>query len=188
MKEREKIWIEVGYHTFAYDGPSSLRVERIAKEVGKNKSSFYHLFVDLKIFTQILLDFHLEQAKCIAQKEANANDEKELIEILINHKVDLLFNRQLRFHRENPDFENCFNKINSITFQALMPLWKEIIGLEDNSSLAEMVLALSMDNFYLQITNSTLNKEWLASYFKSIRAMVSQFKLNKSLTTLDGSV
>lgn len=188
MKDIENPWLTVGYRSFAYDGPNSLKIERIAKAVDKNKSSFYNLFVDLTIFKLRLLDFHFEQAKHIAEKESNAKNEQQLIEILINHKVDLLFNRQLRFHRENPDFEKCFNKINNITFPALMPLWKEIIGLSDNSFLAEMVLALSIDNFYLQITDTTLNERWLKSYFKNIREMISQFRLSKSLDTLNGSV
>lgn len=177
MKESEKKWIEIGYRTFAYDGPNSIKIIRMAQKLNKSKSSFYHLFGNLEIFTQRLLDFHLEQAKCIVIKESNAKNEKELIEVLIQHKIDLLFNRQLRFHRETSIFENCFNEINQISFPALVPLWKEIIGLSDNSYLAEMVLALSIDNFYLQITESTLNEEWLKFYFKSIRDMISHFRL-----------
>ncbi|MEM6297945.1 MAG: TetR/AcrR family transcriptional regulator [Bacteroidota bacterium] len=108
MKEIEKKWIEHGYRIFAYDGAGSLKVERISRAVKKNKSSFYHLFADLEVFTQRLLDFHLDQSKIIAEKETNAKSEQEIIKILVDHKVDLLFNRQLRFHRENPDFEKCF--------------------------------------------------------------------------------
>ena len=188
MKAVEKQWIAIGYHAFAYDGPGSLKIERIAKAVNKNKSSFYHLFADLEIFVQRLLAFHLEQAKSIAEKEASARDEQQLIEVLVHHKVDLLFNRQLRVYRENPEFESCFNKTNQLTFTALMPVWKKIIGLTDNSSLAKTVLALSMENFYLQITDTTLNEQWLKAYFNSIRVMIDQFRTNNELKALDGSV
>ncbi|MEM7036202.1 MAG: TetR/AcrR family transcriptional regulator [Bacteroidota bacterium] len=188
MKEAEIPWIEVGYRLFAYDGPGSLKVERLAKAVKKSKSSFYHLFADLEVFTQRLLDYHFEQAKIVVHKEATAKSEAELISVIVEHKVDLLFNRQLRIHRENPDFENCFCKINAIAFPAMMPIWKEIIGLTDNSSLAEMVLSLSIENFYLQITDTTLNEPWLTAYFKNIRNMISQFKLRASISELDGTV
>jgi AcrR family transcriptional regulator len=42
-------WINHGYRTFAYEGPTGLKVERLARQVGKSKSSFYHLFADLDI-------------------------------------------------------------------------------------------------------------------------------------------
>ena len=176
MKEIEKSWIEKGYWFFAYEGPNGLKIERLSKEVGKNKSSFYHLFADLEIFTERLLGYHLSQAKIIAQKESNSNNERDFAEILLEHKVDLLFNRQLRIHRENKEFENCLNKINQITIPAMLPVWKRIIGLSENDALAQMVLNLSIENFYLQITDETLNEIWLEEYFANIRQMVMCFK------------
>lgn len=158
MKEIEKSWIKKGYRFFAYEGPNGLKIERLSKEVGKNKSSFYHLFADLEVFTDRLLTFHLTQAKIIAEKESNSLDENELIEVILEHKIDLLFNRQLRIHRENKEFENCFHQINQISIPSILPLWKKIIGLSENTSLAQMVLTLSLENFYLQITDETLNK------------------------------
>jgi hypothetical protein len=63
-------WIEKGYKIFAYEGPMGLKIERLAKIVGKNKSCFYHLFADLQVFTSVLLDYHLQQAKIVALKES----------------------------------------------------------------------------------------------------------------------
>jgi AcrR family transcriptional regulator len=179
MKEIEKSWIEKGYRFFAYEGPRGLKVERLSKEVGKNKSSFYHLFVDLEVFLERVLTFHLDQAIIVADKESNSKNEKELIKVILEHKLDLLFNRQLRIHRENPDFENCLNLTNQISIPAILPVWKKAIGLPENNSLAQMVLLLSLENFYLQITDKTLNESWLKEYFASIRNMVVQFKQEK---------
>lgn len=188
MKEVEKSWIELGYRFFAFEGPSGLKIERLAKGVGKNKSSFYHLFADIEVFTERLLTHHLAQAKIIAEKESNSLNESELIEVIIQHKIDLLFNRQLRIHRENKEFENCFNQINQISIPAILPLWKNIIGLSENSSLAQMVLTLSLENFYLQITDETLNESWLKAYFENIRQMVIHFRQSQNTITIDGSV
>jgi AcrR family transcriptional regulator len=179
MKEIEKAWIEKGYRFFAYEGPSGLKIERLSKEVGKNKSSFYHLFADLEVFTERLLTYHVTQAKIIAEKESNSNNENELIEVILEHKIDLLFNRQLRIHREIKKFENCFNQINQVSIPAILPLWKQIIGLSENTALAQVVLSLSLENFYLQITDETLNESWLVTYFASIRQMVRHFKQTK---------
>lgn len=188
MKEAEKPWIEIGYRSFAYDGPQSIKIERLSRELNKNKSSFYHLFAETEIFINRLLAYHMTQAKIIASKEADISTEKELIDILIEHKIDLLFNRQLRIHRENPEFQKCFNEINQFTFPALMPVWKKLIGFTENTSLAQMVLALSLENFYLQITDETLNEKWLQNYFNEIRIMVSRFKQTGNKASVDGTV
>lgn len=176
MKDIEKPWIEKGYKAFAYKGPYGLKIERLSEEVGKNKSSFYHLFADLETFTERLLSYHLSQAKIIALKESNSENKNDFIAILLEHKLDLLFNRQLRIHRENKEFEYCFNKVNQISIPAMLPIWKRIIGLSENNALAQIVLNLSIENFYLQITDETLNETWLEEYFASVHQMVAHFK------------
>jgi AcrR family transcriptional regulator len=37
-------WLEVGYTIFSNEGPKALKIEALARKVGKNKSSFYHCF------------------------------------------------------------------------------------------------------------------------------------------------
>lgn len=179
MREVEKKWLETGYKCFAYEGPNGLRVERLSKEVGKNKSSFYHLFADLEFFTERLLELHLSKAKAISKIESEAKSEKELISIILEHKIDLLFNRQLRIYRNHPEFKEYLDHIFQFSVQGLLPVWKNIISLPENGALAQMVLHLSLENFYLQITDETLNESWLMAYFANIRQMVFLFKQSK---------
>ena len=42
----------------------------------------------------------------------------DLIDVLIDYKLDLLFNRQLRIHRENPDFLKYCKETNEVTVEA----------------------------------------------------------------------
>jgi len=129
----------------------------------------------LEIFTSKLLEQHIKQTFIIAEKEAKSKNEADLSKILIEHKIDLLFNRQLRVHRENSDFKNCFLRTNEISIPVLLPIWKEIMGMKDNNYLAKMVLMLSIENFFLQITEKTLNEAWLSEYFFEIKKMVDLF-------------
>jgi hypothetical protein len=69
-----------------------------------------------------------------------------------------------------------------------LPLWKQIIDLREQSYLAELVLLLTLDNFFLQITDQTLHEEWLKGYMRNIRQMVRQFKQTGNLPQMDGSV
>ncbi|MEZ4687034.1 MAG: hypothetical protein R3B47_13485 [Bacteroidia bacterium] len=98
-----------------------------------------------------------------------------LIEVLLEHKTDLLFNRQLRIHREN-EVSGLFCKTNELTFQSFANLWTELLDLEDNSYLAGLERWLSIENFFIQITDETLNREWLGSYFQNLQTMVREFK------------
>ncbi len=50
MTEKQEIWIIKGYETFALFGEKVLKIEKLAKDVGISKSSFYHHFADLDIF------------------------------------------------------------------------------------------------------------------------------------------
>ncbi len=126
-------WIQKGYQIFAYEGPNGLRIERLSKEIGKNKSSFYHHFADLEIFIGILLRQHLDQGEVITDKEARCVSLEDLVDVLTEHKVDLLFSRQLRIHRESTAFEACFVKTNEITVPAIIRIWSDIIELKDDS-------------------------------------------------------
>lgn len=189
MKKAQQVWIEKGYQVFAYEGPQGLKIERLAKDIGKNKSSFYHYFANLEIFISELLPYHFEQAKIMATKEAQCTSRKEFIAVILEHKLDLLFNRQLRIHRENPEFETCFIKINHLSTPAMIGIWSKIIGLQDNSYLAELVLRLSLENFFLQITDETLNTTWLNEYLNQLQTLIRAFQKKEiPISALDGSV
>ncbi|MEO1052370.1 MAG: TetR/AcrR family transcriptional regulator [Bacteroidota bacterium] len=176
-EDLKKQWILAGYEVFALQGPHALKVEVLSRMVGKNKSSFYHHFADLEVFTEFLLHYHLERAEVIAAEEKRCNNvDPELLEVLVNNKIDLLFNRQLRFHRRVPAFEKCFKKTSEYAAEAVLGIWAEAIGLTENTKLAFAVLMLSLENFYLQITEETLHYKWLSAYVKNLRNMVDEFK------------
>ena len=176
MNKKESTWIKRGYQTFALEGPKGLKIERLAHQVQKNKSSFYHHYSDLEIFTEHLLAQHLNQAYIIAEKESRCSSLEELIDILVSHKYDLLFNRQLRIHRENPEFRECFEKTNEITTEAIREVWAKTLGLAEHAYLADLILKLGIENFYLQITLDTLNHGWLHNYFAEFKKLVKEFR------------
>jgi AcrR family transcriptional regulator len=180
-------WLENGYRTFAVEGPKQLRVERLAREVGKSKSSFYHHYADMEVFISNLLSTHLEQINKVAQKEASCESLEELIDVIVEHKYDLLFNRQLRIHRENSDYIKCYEKANEMTIESIQAIWAGFLGLTQQTYLARMVLVLVLENFFLQISEQNLTKEWLTRYFEEIKNMIAAFKKNPNLLKVDGT-
>ena len=176
MTDSKEIWIQKGYQIFSDEGPDGNRISRLAKILGRNKSAFYHYFATVEIFTAELLDLHLRNASVMAKKMKVTETLNDLIDILIQHKVDLLFNRQLRVNRQKAEFEVCFSKTNQFVGDSIMPLWSNIIGLEGNSYLSRMVLQLSIENFMLKTTSQTLNRIWLEEYFVNLQLMIKKLK------------
>lgn len=187
MKESDIIssnqlpWILEAYSIFAHEGPSGLKVERLARLVKKSKSSFYHHFADMEVFIEFLLKYHEEQAIHIAQKEgACKNVIPELLEVILEFKEDLLFNRQLRIHRDVPAYKRCFEKASGDVGAAIVGIWATELGIPGNSGLAMMVLKLTMENFFLQITEETLTYPWLLDYVQDLKRMVAGFRLHEA--------
>jgi AcrR family transcriptional regulator len=169
-------WVETGYEIFSKEGPKGLKVEVIARKVNKSKSSFYHHFADMAIFTDLLLEHHLTRSKIIAKEEKKCrNIDPELIGVLVWSKIDLLFNRQLRVYRHDPAFKACLQKSDEIVAQGFISVVTKDLQLENNPKLAASLIDLALENFYLQVTEETLNAGWLSAYFQSLKKTVSQF-------------
>lgn len=54
----KQTWIKMGYEHFAFYGPQNLSINKISKEIGSPRASFYHYFGDIDIFTEELLNMH----------------------------------------------------------------------------------------------------------------------------------
>ena len=177
MTEKEEIWIIKGYETFALLGEKGLKVEQLAKDVGISKSSFYHHFADLDIFIEKLLQHHLKISTVIAEKEKLAKTiNPELINILLEHKSDLLFNRQLRINSNKSNYKDTLLKSNYIMGKDFISLWLTDTKLNILQKQAEGLFELALENFFLQINSDNLNKSWLEDYFENLKRITRNFE------------
>lgn len=176
MANSKEIWVKTGYEIFALSGQSGLKIEQIARKVGISKSSFYHFFADIELFVEELLKYHIEKSHIIAQKEQNAkNINPDLIEIIVEHKIDVLFNRQLRINRENKIFIDVLTKSNEIVGNAFVMLWVRDLSLKLTQRQLESIFELALENFYLQINSENLNHQWLSNYFTNLKKIIENF-------------
>ena len=176
MANSKEIWVKTGYEIFALSGQNGLKIEQIARKVGISKSSFYHFFADIELFVEELLKHHIEKSHIIAQKEQNAkNINPDLIEIIVEHKIDVLFNRQLRINRENKIFIDVLTKSNEIVGNAFVMLWVRDLSLQLSQRQLESIFELALENFYLQINSENLNHQWLSNYFTNLKKIIENF-------------
>ena len=174
--DNKEIWIKKGYEIFSISGQSGLKIEPLAKIVGKSKSSFYHYFADLELYIDELLKYHIRQSGIIAEKEQKAqNINPDLIEIIVEHKTDILFNRQLRINRDNKTFLNTLEKSEKIVGNDFVMLWVRDLDLKLTHKQLEGIFTLALDNFYLSINPDNLNYQWLSVYFKNLKKIVQNF-------------
>lgn len=176
MTENKDTWIKTGYEIFALSGESGLKIEALAKKVGISKSSFYHHFADLEIFVEYLLKYHLLQSQRMAEKERSAkNIDPELINILVEHKIDLLFNRQLRINQQQQHYKETLDKSNQIIGNEFVKLWATDLNLNLSPPQLESLFELALENFYLQINAENLNPTWLSAYFTNLKRIARNF-------------
>ncbi len=174
ISENNRSWIDVGYAAFAEEGPKGLRIESFARRIGKSKSSFYHHFADLELFTELLLQQHLERAADIAQRMRQCERmDPDMLDLFLSVRSDILFQRQLRIHRDKVAFRNCFEQAHAPIEEALLSVWTQALDLQGRDALARGMLRLVVENFYLRVTDDTLSRAWLIAYLTEIQAMVA---------------
>ncbi len=174
-KENSLPWIEAGYRVFSLEGPGFLKVERLAREVGISKSSFYHHFADVDIFREKLMEYHLQSASTIAEKaKLCKNMIPDILNLLADHKLDLFFNRQLRIHRNNLSFQLCFNRAHSLVQIEYLHLWAEMLELEDQPQIAKSILDVVTDLFYQRMEIDTFNYDWIVSFLEDIEIFLKE--------------
>ncbi|MFN7118735.1 MAG: TetR/AcrR family transcriptional regulator [Saprospiraceae bacterium] len=176
MTESKDLWLRTGYEIFALNGKNGLKIDTLSRKVGINKSSFYHHFADIEVFISHLMKLHIQQSFILADKEKKAkNIDPELIEILIQHKYDLLFNRQLRIGRNDKTYADTLTTANQIAGNAFVELWAKDLKLQLTPNQLNGLFELALDNFYLQITFENLTKSWLTEYFLNLKRIAKKF-------------
>lgn len=164
---------------FSRKGPDGIAIERLARQIDKNKSSFYHLFGDKQYFIEVLLEYHRKQVRELIIEEVKANTIAELADVFVKYADVLLFTRQLRIHQAQGSFGRSYETVVQDSLRDTLPLWGRIIGIENNTYLAELVLRFSLDNFFLQLNESNLTAEWIKQYLSDLHAMIGHITSTK---------
>jgi AcrR family transcriptional regulator len=176
ITDNKEIWIKTGYEILAINGLNGLKIEPLAKKVGISKSSFYHHFADLELFIDHLLNYHIEQSHIIAEKEQKANTiDPDLIKIIVEHKLDILFSRQLRIHRDQKVFCEVLLKSNEIVGNAFVLPWVRELNLNLSLKQLQSIFELALENFFLQVSVDNLNHQWLTHYFNHLKKVIRNF-------------
>lgn len=173
ISHAELPWIRAGYEVFALQGPEALKVEQLARQVGISKSSFYHLFADMPVYIERLLQYHRDRARAIADQASGCKRfDPDVIDLLVEHRLDLLFQRQLRMRRGEAGLQRCFQEAHSTVANVFMPLWAEALGIPGQLGPAAEMFGVVTDVFYQRLTNDNLSYAWVVELLKEIEAFI----------------
>jgi len=87
---------------------------------------------------------------------------------MIEYKIDLFFNRQLRIKRENKSYANALIKSNQIIGYGFINFWRRSLEFNLSPKQIKSIYDLAIENFFLQINSKNLNYAWLSKYFKEL--------------------
>lgn len=118
----KQIWVEKGYEHFALFGPENLSVNKLSKEIGTSRASFYHHFGDIDVFIEDLLDMHwqIHQQFCSVGALECKKYLPDVYLLLEQYPIPLQFSKQLFLHRNNPAFNLLFIKTYNASAEAFI--------------------------------------------------------------------
>ena len=101
-----------------------------------------------------------------------SNLDPDIIQVIIEHKTDLLFSKQLLMNRSEKRYIHTFEKVNQLTSEAFMDVWVKSMNFHNQTLKAEKLYQFSLENFYSQITEENLQFSWLQQYFKNLQQII----------------
>ncbi|MCP4122974.1 MAG: TetR/AcrR family transcriptional regulator [Bacteroidetes bacterium] len=132
MADTKHIWLATAHAEFARKGENALKIDTLAKAVGKSRSSFYNLFGDMEGFRDELIKYALEVTRNFAA-EANVMERffPDYGEVVIKYKDMLFFNKHIFLGRhKNKTYADTWELISKITENKTEELWMKMINLE----------------------------------------------------------
>ncbi|OOG74832.1 TetR/AcrR family transcriptional regulator [Algoriphagus sp. A40] len=153
-------WVEEGYSIFSSEGPSSIQIERVARNLNKNKSGFYYFFKDRDNFLECLMNEHLDRLNSLAfQIRGIKQFEPDYLNLSIDHLEVFFFQIQLVKNRETTLFQNTLSRFNSRISAAVIPVWSDY--LEVSIEVAEKLWGLTRDALYCRASKENFTYNWL---------------------------
>lgn len=187
--EPKQIWLEKGYEHFALCGPENLSVNKISKEIGSSRASFYHYFGDVDVFIEELLDMHWQNGEDFnsAGIESCKRLFPDLYNLLEKIPIPLQFSRQLFLNRHIPAFNYMFHKMySSHSHSFLMTLFAEQFGLHQKTEIIYNLWVTIGESWYSRLDPDNLSAEKMQQLAEEIINSVLKFMASDLYSKMQG--
>lgn len=176
--ELKQKWIEKGYEHFALYGPENLSINKISKEIGSSRASFYHHFGDIEVFIEKLLDMHwrMSQQFCSFGARECENYFPDLYLLLEQYPIPLKFSKQLFLNRNIPAFNYLFMKTYNASASAfILKLFAKQFGLHQNDEDTYNLWLTVGESWYSRLDINNLSAKKMQKLAEEIMNSVLKF-------------
>ena len=177
-KTTKQKWIEKGYEHFALYGPENLSINKISKEIGSPRASFYHYFGDIDVFIEELFDLHWQinlQFFAVGALECK----KYLPDVYIlleQYPVPLQFSKQLFLNRNKPDYNFLFMKTYNASAKAfILKLFSEQYGLKHKNEDTYNLWLTFGESWYSRLDTNDLSAANMQQLAEEVISSVLKF-------------
>jgi len=131
------LWISTGYKLLGTEGMDRIKVEHMAKILVLNKSGFYHYFGNMESYLKCLLQYYVSLARNIASEIARCqNIDPDLLHLIVKRKAFFLVESQLLVKSRPAHIDEDLDEAGRIVNDELLPLWRKIRHLPEDTSAA----------------------------------------------------
>jgi AcrR family transcriptional regulator len=176
--KNSSVWTEAGYEIFAAEGIDGIQVERLARILGLNKSGFYHYFGDLEGYCDELISLHKRKADVYLADVATIKTiDPDYFNVIVKHRIPILFHLQLIRRKDKPEFYNTAEKIDQQEDTLIGELWSDYLGFHD-PALAMRYFAVVRDMLYARLSFKNLTFLGLRDLMSEAKAVMQQITKN----------
>jgi len=174
--------IDLGYQIFALKGPEHVD-ELVAQEVNLKRSEFHDQFGSEETFIEQLLSHHIALVdEFLEDTEQCKSWNPDLINLIVEYKTTVLFNRQLKLHSSDPVFSLTFNRISYLVRAQAFDHWRKYTDLWQHHELSLELYEVLRDVFHSRISSEKMNYEYLKSLTGEFRTLIEKLiKLEQTL-------
>ena len=83
--------------------------------------------------------------------------------------------------RQIGKFAECIKASHWPVEDAFLQIWAKSLNLEKELFLAQAFLRLMVDNFYMRITEQSMDFDWLADYLQELTSMVKSIEIRNKM-------
>lgn len=174
---KKQDWIDLGYKLFSELGISGIVVEKMAKKLKCNKSSFYWHFKTKKEFIEKLVDFWvLTETEQIIKSTNNENSAKQKIETLITiaYKkmpyLDFIFYLK-RYAQKEKRIQTIIDKIDTQRIEYVESLLQGLHYSNKEAKIKASILYKHLIGYHEMIRYKKQSKD----YVKEVKKELNQF-------------
>ena len=174
---KKEDWINLGYRIFSEQGASGIIVEKMAKILNVNKSSFYWHFKTQKDFIKNLIMFWIknETERIIFlsdSKKTGAQKFKTLIDLVYKQDpfLDFIFHLK-RYARKEKKAQLQIDQIDNIRIEYTVKLLLEMGYSKQDANIKSKVLYKHFLGYHEMIRNKKQKK----NYQKEAKKEINQF-------------